>query len=145
MSFNHEDLHHKPHHRQQRESLHPQHSHRNSKPHKTTKETANPQPTTPIRLKLTDYFDEAMECMLREEAQAASNGTYLSKGSEITGTMRTILLDWLLDVHQKFKMFPQTLFIVAGIIDRYLSVRNVKKEELQLVGAAALFIAAKYE
>ena len=42
--------------------------------------------------------------------------------------MRTILLDWLLDVHLKFKMFPQTLFIVAGIIDRYLSVKSVRKE-----------------
>lgn len=59
--------------------------------------------------------------------------------------MRTILLDWLVDVHLKFHMFPQTLFIVAAILDRYLAKKTVKKADLQLVGAASLFIAAKYE
>lgn len=59
--------------------------------------------------------------------------------------MRTILLDWIVDIHLKFKMFPQTLFIITAIIDKYLSIRNVKKEELQLVGAASILIAAKYE
>jgi len=42
-------------------------------------------------------------------------------------------------------MFPRTLYIIVCIIDKYLSLRSVKREELQLVGAAALFIAAKYE
>ena len=59
--------------------------------------------------------------------------------------MRVVLLDWIVDVQLKFKMFPQTLFIVVAIIDKYLSLRTVRKEELQLVGAAALYIAAKYE
>lgn len=59
--------------------------------------------------------------------------------------MRTILLDWIVDIHLKFKMFPQTFFIVTAIIDKYLSLKHVKKEELQLVGSAALLIAAKYE
>ena len=58
--------------------------------------------------------------------------------------MRTILLDWIVDVHFKFKMFPQTLFIVTAIIDKFVALRSVRKEELQLVGAAALLIAAKY-
>ncbi|CAM6004603.1 unnamed protein product [Sphagnum balticum] len=59
--------------------------------------------------------------------------------------MRTILMDWIVDIHFKFKMFPQTLFLVAAIVDKYLSLRAAKKEELQLIGAAAFFIAAKYE
>jgi cyclin B len=42
-------------------------------------------------------------------------------------------------------MFPRTLFLVAAIIDKYLSIKPVRKEDLQLVGAAALFLAAKYE
>jgi hypothetical protein len=58
--------------------------------------------------------------------------------------MRTILLDWIVDIHLKFKMFPRTLFIVVAIIDKYLAGRNVRKEELQLIGAASFFIAAKY-
>ena len=59
--------------------------------------------------------------------------------------MRGILLDWLIDLHHKFKMFPQTIYLIAMIIDRYLARKNVTKENLQLVGSAALFIAAKYE
>jgi hypothetical protein len=59
--------------------------------------------------------------------------------------MRTVLFDWIVEIHLKFKMFPQTLFIVAAILDRYLSKTAVSKDQLQLVGASALFIAAKYE
>lgn len=59
--------------------------------------------------------------------------------------MRGILLDWLVDIHFKFKMFPQTLYIVVAILDKYLSVRCIGKDKLQLIGAAAFFIAAKYE
>lgn len=59
--------------------------------------------------------------------------------------MRTTLLDWVVDIHLKFKMFPRTLFLIAAIIDKYLSLKTVRKEELQLVGAASIFLAAKYE
>jgi hypothetical protein len=59
--------------------------------------------------------------------------------------MRGILFDWIVDVHFKFKMFPQTLFIVIAIIDKYLSIRSISKDKLQLLGTAALFVAAKYE
>ena len=63
----------------------------------------------------------------------------------VTEGMRTVLFDWIVEIHLKFKMFPQTLFIVAAILDRYLSMTAVSKDQLQLVGASALFIAAKYE
>ena len=59
--------------------------------------------------------------------------------------MRTILLDWIVDIHFKFKMFPQTLYIVVSIIDKYLSLKSITKDKLQLLGAAAFFIGAKYE
>ena len=59
--------------------------------------------------------------------------------------MRGILFDWLLDLHCKFKMFPETLYTVTMLVDRFLMVRDIPKEKLQLVGTAAFFIAAKYE
>lgn len=34
--------------------------------------------------------------------------------------MRSILLNWLVEVHLKYKLLPQTLFVAVGIIDRYL-------------------------
>lgn len=59
--------------------------------------------------------------------------------------MRGILLDWLIDLHHKYKMFPQTLYITTMIIDKYLSKKSATKENLQLIGTAAFYIAAKYE
>lgn len=81
--------------------------------------------------------------MLAREAESEMENP-MARQHEVTEGMRTVLLDWIVDIHLKFKMFPQTLFIVVAIIDKYLSMRSVRKEELQLVGTAALLIAAKY-
>lgn len=59
--------------------------------------------------------------------------------------MRGILLDWLIELHLKFKMFTHTIYITIMIIDMYLSKKEASKENLQLIGAAAFYIAAKYE
>jgi G2/mitotic-specific cyclin-B, other len=59
--------------------------------------------------------------------------------------MRSILVDWLIEVHLKFKLLPETLFITVSIIDRFLEKVRVQKSRLQLVGVTALFIASKYE
>ena len=65
--------------------------------------------------------------------------------SEINDKMRAILVDWLIEVHLKFKLFPETLFITISVIDKFLEQVPVSKSKLQLVGVAALFIASKYE
>lgn len=59
--------------------------------------------------------------------------------------MRMIVVDWLVDVHRKFKMRTDTLFIAVRLMDRYLMINAIKKEVYQLVATACLFIAAKYE
>jgi len=59
--------------------------------------------------------------------------------------MRAILIDWLVDVHLRFKLQPQTLFLTVNILDRYLNKQQVKQEQLQLLGASVLLIASKYE
>jgi len=59
--------------------------------------------------------------------------------------MRTILVDWLIDVHLKFKLMPETLFLCVDIIDRYLDQRPVTRQQLQLVGVVGMLLAAKYE
>lgn len=82
--------------------------------------------------------------MLQQEKHDPSLATYMS-GKELNESMRIILLDWLLDIHLRFKMFPSTLFITASLIDRYLAGNEVSRSKLQLVGATSLYIAAKYE
>lgn len=59
--------------------------------------------------------------------------------------VRAILVDWLINVHAKFKLLPETLYITINLVDRYLSKIKIEKEEVQLVGVAALMIATKYE
>jgi len=83
--------------------------------------------------------------MMRQEASNYKLKNYMANMENINERMRGILLDWLIDLHLKFKMFPQTLYAMAMIIDSYLSKKGANKENLQLIGTAAFFIAAKYE
>ena len=65
---------------------------------------------------------------------------------EITEKMRAYLVDWLAELHFKFKMWQETLYVTVGIIDRFLAwVPGLKKSELQCLGITALHIAGKYE
>lgn len=70
---------------------------------------------------------------------------YISAQKDLKWNMRSILIDWLVEVHQKFRLLPETLFLTINLLDRFLSVRVVKVSKLQLVGVTAMFIASKYE
>lgn len=59
--------------------------------------------------------------------------------------MRGILTDWLIQVHSRFRLAHETLFLCVNIIDRFLSARVVSLAKLQLVGITCMFIAAKVE
>jgi G2/mitotic-specific cyclin-B, other len=57
-----------------------------------------------------------------------------------------ILVAWLIEVHLKFKLLPETLFLTINIIDRFTQLRpNIKRTDYQLVGVSAMLIASKYE
>ena len=70
---------------------------------------------------------------------------YMNIQREITVRMRSILVDWLVEVHHKFKLHASTLWLCVNILDRYLERVPTQKTQLQLVGVSALFIACKYE
>ena len=65
--------------------------------------------------------------------------------TEIQWSMRSVLMDWLVQVHQRFNLLPETLFIAVNYIDRFLSCKVVSLGTLQLVGATAILLASKYE
>jgi G2/mitotic-specific cyclin 1/2 len=73
------------------------------------------------------------------------NPEYMEKQAELQWKMRGILMDWIVEVHQKFRLLPETLFIAVNLIDRFLSARVVSLVKVQLVGLTALFVASKYE
>ena len=92
-----------------------------------------------------DYFEDCFTFMMQKEDKTYKLQNYMSSQLDINEKMRGILLDWIIDLHHKFKMFPQTLYATTMIIDLYLSKKPATKENLQLIGTAALYIAAKYE
>jgi len=73
------------------------------------------------------------------------NPHYMDNQAEIKWSMRTVLMDWVIQVHCRFNLLPETLFLTVNYIDRFLSCKIVSLGKLQLVGATAIFIAAKYE
>lgn len=70
---------------------------------------------------------------------------YMSSQPDISASMRTILVDWLIEVQENFELFHETLYLAVQLTDRYLSHKDVKREYLQLVGATCMLIAAKFE
>lgn len=93
---------------------------------------------------LQSLVPEIFSSLLQEESQHPISD-YMLCQSEINYKMRAILIDWLVSVHQKFRMQNETLFLCVSLIDRYLAVRDVEKKYLQLVGICALMITSKYE
>ena len=65
--------------------------------------------------------------------------------NDINEKMRSILTDWLVEVHMKFKLVPETLFLTIHLIDRFLEKKQISRTKLQLIGISAMLIACKYE
>lgn len=70
---------------------------------------------------------------------------YMPLQTDINSKMRSILIDWLVEVHRKFELMPESLYLTINIVDRYLSMKIVPRRELQLVGVSSMLIACKYE
>ncbi|KHG05835.1 Cyclin-A2-2 -like protein [Gossypium arboreum] len=64
---------------------------------------------------------------------------------DITPSMRAILIDWLVEVSEEYKLVPDTLYLTVSLIDRFLSHNVIEKQRLQLVGVSCMLIASKYE
>ncbi|CAA0838350.1 Cyclin-A2-2 [Striga hermonthica] len=63
----------------------------------------------------------------------------------INQDMRAILVDWLVEVSDEYRMAPDTLYLTINLIDRFLSHNHIEKQKLQLVGVTCMLIASKYE
>ena len=92
-----------------------------------------------------EYFDDICEELAKNEDKFLADPDYMSNQSDINHRMRAILIDWLIDVHLKYRLLPQTMYIAVNLIDRYLSKAETNRAKLQLVGVTAMFIACKYE
>ena len=59
--------------------------------------------------------------------------------------VRRILVEWMCEAQQKFKLGQETLFIAVGILDRVMYTSDIPAEQMQLLSSTALWVAAKYE
>lgn len=93
----------------------------------------------------SEYAETIHSTLKAEEMRNLASAGYMGSQPDINEKMRAILIDWLVEVHLKFKLVPETLYLTVNLIDRYLEKASVMREKLQLVGVTAMLIASKYE
>jgi len=94
---------------------------------------------------LDPYYDDIYDYLRQRETTARPGTNYMTRQTDVTTSMRNILVDWLVEVGEEYKLHRETLFLAIGYIDKFLSLVGVQRPKLQLVGTASMFIAAKYE
>ncbi|KAI6680113.1 hypothetical protein NL676_033994 [Syzygium grande] len=100
---------------------------------------ADPQACTPYALDIYNYK------RITELERRPSTMYMETLQEDITPNMRGILIDWLVEVSEEYKLVPDTLYLTVNLIDRFLSQNFVEKQRLQLLGVTCMLIASKYE
>ncbi|KAK6149017.1 hypothetical protein DH2020_016542 [Rehmannia glutinosa] len=95
-------------------------------------------------LAVVEYVEEMYKFYKSAENEGRAHN-YMDTQPEINEKMRAILIDWLVQVHHKFDLSPETFYLTINIVDRYLAAKTTSRRELQLVGLSSMLIASKYE
>ncbi len=75
---------------------------------------------------VAEFATEIYINMRKTEQNLKIDADYLSKTqipSEVKDTSRAFLIEWIIDVHRKFRLVPETLYVTVFIIDRFLSLK----------------------
>ncbi|XP_060935906.1 cyclin-A2 [Limanda limanda] len=92
-----------------------------------------------------EYAPEIHTYLREVEIKSRPKAGYMKKQPDITTSMRAILVDWLVEVGEEYKLQNETLYLAVNYIDRFLSSMSVLRGKLQLVGTAAMLLASKFE
>lgn len=95
-------------------------------------------------LKVAPYATDLYQHWYHVEGRCCPR-MYMDNQPDINAKMRAILIDWLAEVHMKFRLAPETFYLCVNLIDRFLTIKKIARSKLQLVGITALLIACKYE
>ncbi|TQE13926.1 hypothetical protein C1H46_000557 [Malus baccata] len=96
-------------------------------------------------LNVVEYIDDIYAHYRKSEKSSSVSPSYMAHQPDINEKMRAILIDWLIEVHYKFELMDETLFLTVNLIDRFLERQMVIRKKLQLVGVTAMLLACKYE
>ncbi|XP_014746494.1 PREDICTED: G2/mitotic-specific cyclin-B3 isoform X2 [Sturnus vulgaris] len=91
-----------------------------------------------------EYAKEIFEYM-REREEKFLLPDYMEKQTDISGDMRAILVDWMVEVQENFELNHETLYLAVKLVDHYLVEVVSMREKLQLIGSTAILIASKFE
>ncbi|SCU97651.1 LADA_0H07426g1_1 [Lachancea dasiensis] len=97
---------------------------------------------------VVEYTNEIFGHLYNRETQTTPTYNYLLRSDSpqhLRPSLRAILIDWLVEVHQKFQLLPETLYLAINVMDRFMSMRKVSMAKLQLLAVSSLLIAAKFE
>ncbi|XP_070606016.1 LOW QUALITY PROTEIN: cyclin-A1 [Erythrolamprus reginae] len=98
-----------------------------------------------LDISIDEYAEDIHNYLRDAEVRYKPRPCYMRKQPDITSGMRAILVDWLVEVGEEYKLQTETLYLAVNYLDRFLSCMSVLRGKLQLVGTAAMLLAAKYE
>ncbi|KAJ0869900.1 putative cyclin [Helianthus annuus] len=91
------------------------------------------------------YVSDIYEYLHNMEVHRRPIADYIEKVQKDVGiNMRGVLIDWLVEVAEEYKLLSHTLYLTVSYIDRFLSVNVLNRKRLQLLGVSSMLIAAKY-
>ena len=97
------------------------------------------------QFEMAEYAEEIYHYLQKIELDHIAKPAYIKAQPELNEKMRIVLVDWMIEIHQKFKLRSETLYVAVNLLDRFLEREKITKAKLQLVGVSAMLIACKYE
>ncbi|XP_074597616.1 uncharacterized protein LOC141852494 [Brevipalpus obovatus] len=92
------------------------------------------------------YEEDIHVYLIKMQERVRVDPNYMSKHEEVLSkARRAVLVDWMIDVVEEYRMTSETLFLAVNIVDRFLNVDTVTLDTFQTLGCTALFISSKYE
>lgn len=105
----------------------------------------SPAPEEEDRHRVMIYSQDIRAYQGEVELRLRPKVTYMRKQRDISYGMRAILVDWLVEVAEEYRLHTHTLYVAVSYIDRFLSEMSVQRGKLQLVGVTCMLLAAKFE
>ena len=100
--------------------------------------TATPRGPAPFPTLKWANRQELWNLMVKKETGMyvrQTGQTLMARNPVLQPGMRALLLDWLMEVCEVYKLHRETFYLSADYIDRFLgSSRDIPKDRLQLIG-----------
>lgn len=97
-------------------------------------------------LYVPDYMSDMLQYMLNNQYKYIIPSNYMASiQNDVNHKMREILIDWLHEVCNRFRLSSETMFLTVYIIDKFLSQQPINRLKLQLLGCASMLLASKYQ